>query len=164
MVLENNPVKKLKCVKKIFSNIEQSIADLWQKELGASVSKVTIDADCFFPIFIYAIIKAGVPTIESHFRLVEEFTSTISRDGFDYINCALSGCVEHILSLEPRRISFTKRFDEMRSVKSATAAVGRQSGSVIDSVASSFMSHIEERKCARFSEDVKPKVASSMKV
>ena len=97
MAIEHNPVKKLKCVKKIFTNIEQSIAALWQKELGASVSKVTIDADSFFPILIYSIIKAGVPNVESHFRIIEEFTSTISRDGFDYLNCALTGCVEHIL-------------------------------------------------------------------
>ena len=162
MAAECNPVKKLKLVKKIFLNIEKCIANMWQRDLASSLSKITIDADCFFPILIYAVVKAGEPAIESHFKIIEEFTSTSTRDGFDYINCALAGCIEHVLDMEPNKRSFVRKFDENNSQKTVEAAAGRQSGSVIDSVASSFVTQPEVSKAAaaHFSEDIQKPLLS----
>ena len=129
----HNPNKKLKIARKVLLLIEKSIALRDHRDMRYSFAKLLIDEKTFFPVLIYCIIKARVSSIGSHFLLIEEYTSSKKREGFEYISRALKAYLAQVyecgFGVGPLKLPEAPVIPGSR----------QQSGSVVDSLSASFL-------------------------
>ena len=69
-----NPMKKARVIQEAKSLVSTCIDEFWEG-LNVPSDKLTLDADQFLSIVIYALAKAQIKDLAGHIKFIEEFTS-----------------------------------------------------------------------------------------
>ncbi len=109
------PYEKMAVIASISNEITDCVNDFWKDmEKIITSSLLNIDADELMSIFIYIIIKAQMPSLIVHMKMIKEFTTCITKTTMmGYYFVTLDASIIYILELDEKNIKINK--DKLRN-------------------------------------------------
>ncbi len=109
------PYEKMAVIASISNEITDCVNDFWKDmEKIITTSLLNIDADELMSIFIYIIIKAQMPSLIVHMKMIKEFTTCITKTTMmGYYFVTLDASIIYILELDEKNIKINK--DKLRN-------------------------------------------------
>lgn len=109
------PYEKMAVIASISNEITDCVNDFWKDmEKIITSSLLNIDADELMSIFIYIIIKAQMPNLIIHMKMIKEFTTCITKTTMmGYYFVTLDASIIYILELNENNLKINK--DKLRN-------------------------------------------------